>query len=43
MGPHDHAPVDGLVALVGKNADELLPDFWLSLLTDLDRRPIHPG
>jgi len=35
--------VEGLVALVGDNADELLPDFWLTLLTDLDRRPIHPG
>ena len=51
--------VEGLVALVGDDADELLrtrdavrlcyhgggpsPDFWLTLLTDLDRRPIHPG
>jgi hypothetical protein len=49
--------VEGLVALVGDDSDELLltrvagetpanedrqPDFWLTLLTDLDRRPIHP-
>jgi hypothetical protein len=35
--------LEGLGALVGDNADELLPDFWLTLLTDLDRRRIHPG
>ena len=35
--------VEGLVALVGDDADEVLPDFGLTLLSDLDRRPIHPG
>jgi len=43
MGPDDHAPVEGLVALVGENAGERQPNFWLALLTDFDRRPIHPG